>query len=120
MKILISLSAVAVLVLIALVFAFRRRSTSQPLEKAILGRWTVINGDYPLSNEYRADGTLIQRMGGSERAPLPYRVDGDVLIYSVEQPDGSIFEQKMKFKIAGDTMTCFGDSEHNVVLKRGK
>ena len=74
---------------------------------AIVGTWKSVGGDYPLTNEYRADGTLVQHVGGRQTAPSPFRIEGDRLIVSVSQPDGTVFEQEDRFAVTGQTLTFF-------------
>ena len=41
--------------------------------------------------------------------PKPFRIEGNFLIYTIEQPDKRVTEQKEEFSITGDKLT-FGDS----------
>src|SRR4051812_31893628 len=58
-----------------------------PSDPRIVGTWTLEGGDYALTNEYRADGTVVQHVGGRASEPSPFRIEGNLLIYSIEQPD---------------------------------
>jgi hypothetical protein len=78
-----------------------------PAEKRIIGSWRIEGGDYPLINEYRSDGTLVQHIDDRSGEPIPFRIEGDLLITSLEQPDGSVFENKTRFAISDDTLTFF-------------
>lgn len=78
------------------------RETSIPHD--LIGMWECVNGDYPLTQIFRADGTLISLAFGRDDTPAHYRIEADVLIVPSEQADGSIFEQKSRFEIDGDTL----------------
>jgi hypothetical protein len=76
----------------------------------LIGFWKVVGGDYPLVDEYRAEGVLIQRVGDQTSDPIPFRVEGDCLISILEQPDGSKSEQRERFELSADRLT-FIDSD---------
>jgi len=71
----------------------------------IIGFWRGIGGDYSLINEYRLDGMVIQHVGDRASKPSPFRTEGGYIIYSLEQPDGTVFEQKTQYEISDDTLT---------------
>lgn len=73
----------------------------------IVGFWTRSGGDYHLTNEYRDDGMLVQHIDGKAGTPRPYRIQGDLLIVSVPQDDGRIFEFTNQFTLAGEELTFF-------------
>ena len=56
----------------------------------IIGFWEGVSGDYPLIDEYRADGTFIQHVRERSTKPAAFRIDGEYMIYSIEQPNGSV------------------------------
>ena len=66
-------------------------------------------GDYPLTDEYRADGTLVQHVFGKTTEPMPFRIEGKFLVVGVKQDDGKVSEDKTEFSLTGDTLT-FVDS----------
>jgi hypothetical protein len=76
----------------------------------LIGYWAITGGDYNLTNEYRADGTVVQHVCGRQGQPMPFRVEKDQLILRIEQPDGEVSEQATRFKVVEDTLTFF-DSE---------
>ena len=76
-----------------------------PADPRIIGFWKGVGGDYGLINEFRLDGTLIQHVGDRASRPSHFRIEGDYIITSLEQPDGSISEQKEQYAISGDTLT---------------
>lgn len=81
------------------------KTESQNVENLIIGKWECINGDYGLISEFKQDGTLIQHIGSATFPPRKYIIDGKFLVVFVEQPDGSIFEQKEQFSIVNDVLT---------------
>src|SRR4051812_38765220 len=83
----------------------KKPASVPPSDPRIVGVWTLEGGDYALTNEYRADGTFVQHVSGRTTDPSPFRIEGNFLIYSVEQPDGKVSEQKEEFRLAGDTLT---------------
>ncbi len=89
-----------------------------PADPRIIGFWKGVGGDYPLINEYRPDGMSVQHVGDRSSKPSPFRTEGDHVIYSVEQPDGSIFEQKTKYMISGDTLTFIYSPRKKVHFRR--
>ena len=86
----------------------------------IVGFWTLEGGDYPLTNEYRADGKFVQHVRGRVTDPSPFRIEGNLLIYSVAQPDGKIFEQKEEFRLTDDTLTFIDSLTSKRVFRRSK
>src|SRR3954468_19362832 len=76
-----------------------------PSDPRIVGVWTLEVGDYPMTKEYRADGTVVQQMGKRTTPACPFRIEGNLLIYTVEQPDRNITEQKEEFQLTDDTLT---------------
>src|SRR5688572_14547782 len=69
-------------------------NNTSSVDPRIIGSWKGIGGDYGLVNEYRSDCTVVQHVGDRASRPLPFRTEGNYVIYSLEQPNGSIFEQK--------------------------
>ena len=96
----------------------KQAAGTPPSDPGIVGVWTLEGGDYPLTNEYRADCTVVQHTGGRTTEPSRFRVEGNVLIYSVEQPDGTIFEQKEEFILTGDTLTFVDSPTSRRVFRR--
>lgn len=92
--------------------------SSAAIDPRILGFWTIVNGDYGLTDEYRANGTVVGYVGGRRSSPIPFRIDGEYLTYLVKQPDGSVFEQKARFKLSGDTLTFFDSPRRKRVFRR--
>ena len=84
----------------------------------IIGSWRITGGDYPLVNEYRADGTLVQRVGGRKTEPYKFRIEGEYLTVSVPQPDGTISETKERFALKDDTLTFFGSDGSKRTFRR--
>src|SRR5690349_20926170 len=78
-----------------------------PADPRIIGFWKGIGGDYGLINEFRSDGILIQHVGDRTTRPAPYRIEGDHVVTVLEQPDGSISEDRTQYAISGDTLTFF-------------
>ena len=84
-------------------------STSN-IPQQLIGFWKIVGGDYPLVDEYRADGVLIQHVGDRTSEPITIRVEGDFMITRVEQPDGSTSEDRERFELSADRLT-FMDSD---------
>ena len=93
-------------------------ASEPPFNARIVGSWTHIGGDYPLTNEYRADGTLLQRSGSRTGKPSAFRTEGDYVIVSVKQPNGTIFEQKDRFELRDDTLTFLDADGSKRILQR--
>jgi hypothetical protein len=91
-----------------------------PSDPRIIGIWTAEGGDYPLTNEYRADGTLVQRSGDRATPPYPFRIEGKFLILPIERAKGEVFEQKEEYTISGDTLTIIHSPESKSVFQRNK
>ena len=91
-----------------------------PSDPRIVGVWTLQGGDYPLTNEYRADGTVVQHGFGGTTEPRPFRIEGKFLIYTIKQPDGSMTELKDEFTLAGDTLTFIDSPISKRVFRRDK
>jgi hypothetical protein len=91
-----------------------------PSDPRIVGVWTLQDGDYPLTNEYRADGTLVQHVFGKTTDPVPFRIDGPHLVYTVKQLDGRVTEQKAEFTLAGDTRVLVDSPTTKRVFRRDK
>ena len=85
-------------------------SGSSNIPQQLIGFWKVVGGDYPLTDEYRADGTLVQHVGDNTSDPIPVRVEGDCVVSSLEQPDGTTSEQREKFELSEDAL-IFADSD---------
>lgn len=111
---------VVVPLLMAAARAKKNASGAPHPDAGIVGVWTIQGGDYPLTNEYRADGTMVQRVGGRSSDPSPYRIEGDRLVYSVKQHDGTVFEQAEEFRLAGDTLTFIDSPSENRVFRRNR
>src|SRR5215216_2275925 len=77
----------------------KKGASAPPSDPRIVGVWTLEGGDYPLTNEYRADGTVVQHVGGRATEPSRFRIEGNQLVYLVEQPDGKVVEQKEEFRL---------------------
>lgn len=90
---------------------------SQP-DADIVGFWKVIGGDYPLINEYRSDGTLIQHIGNRAGKPIPFRTDGNCIISFLEQPDGRIYEEKKQFLVSENTLTLIYSAKKKMQFQR--
>lgn len=78
---------------------------SSSIPQQLIGFWKVIGGDYPLVDEYRSDGVLVQHVGDQASDPIPVRVEGDFLVARLEQPDGTMSEQKERFELSGDHLS---------------
>lgn len=85
-------------------------NNSSNIPPQLVGFWKVVGGDYPLINEYRADGVLIQHVGDQTADPIGLRVEGEYLVSIIEQPDGSISEDREKFEVSAEGLT-FIDAE---------
>lgn len=94
------------------------RSRETPADKRIIGSWQIEGGDYPLIDEYRSDGTVVQHINDSCGNPMPFRIEGDLLIVSVTQPDGDIFDFKTQFSISEDTLIFFDSPDSKRVFRR--
>ena len=70
----------------------------------------MVGGDYPLVNEYRPSGMLIQHVGGRTSEPIPFRVEGDYVVSILEQPDGTTSEHRERFEVSGESLR-FIDSD---------
>lgn len=79
------------------------------MANTIVGTWKLQDGDYPLTRVFLADGNFINRMGKLTQQ-VPYRVEGDEVVFLVEQPDKTILEQRERFTLSGNTLT-FHDSD---------
>ena len=84
----------------------------------LVGSWTNVGGDYLLTNEYRADGMFLQHVGGRSSTPDPYRVEGEFIVVSVKQPDGSVIKQRDRFVLEGDTLTFVDADGSNRTFRR--
>jgi hypothetical protein len=80
------------------------------IPQELIGFWKVVGGDYPLVDEYRSDGVLIQHVGDQTSDPIPCRVEGDFIVSILEQPDGSTSEQRERFELSADRL-AFVDSD---------
>ena len=89
-----------------------------PEDLRIVGSWSIIGGDYQLTDEYRADGTVVQHVGGRTSKPKRFQIDGEILTCFVEQPDGRIFEQKARFGISEDTLTFYDSPRTKRIFRR--
>jgi hypothetical protein len=89
-----------------------------PADMRIVGAWTITGGDYPLTDVYRADGTVVQYVAGQIIQPRRFEIDGEFLTCFVEQKDGRIFEQKARFGISGDTLTFYDSPTNKRVFRR--
>jgi hypothetical protein len=91
-----------------------------PSDPRIVGVWTLQGGDYPLTNEYLADGTVVQHVSGKKTDPSSFRIEGKFLIYTIEQPDGRVTEQKEEFILTDDTLTFIDSPTSKRVFRRQK
>lgn len=92
--------------------------TSSTIPEHLIGFWTIIGGDYNLTNEYRADSTMIQHSCGRQGQPIPFRVEKDRLILLIEQPDGEVSEQATCFMLVGDTLTFLESATSKRVFRK--
>src|SRR5262245_11435081 len=90
------------------------------IPQQLLGFWKVVGGDYPLTDEYRADGTLVQHVGDRTSDPIPFRIEGDQLISTLEQPDGTTSEQRERFELSGDKLTFIDSDGSTRVFQRNR
>ncbi|MDB5319951.1 MAG: hypothetical protein JWN40_1582 [Phycisphaerales bacterium] len=117
----LTISMWLVLLAIPVVGGCGKKLTSvPPSDPRIVGVWTLQGGDYPLTNEYRADGTVVQQVGGRTTEPSPFRIEGNLLIYSVQQSDGKISEQKEEFRLTDDTLTFIDSPTSKRIFRRNK
>ena len=91
-----------------------------PTDPRIVGAWTMAGGDYPLTDEYRADGMLVQTVRGRTMEPHPFRIEGEFIIVSVKQPDGTAYEQKDRFTLKDDTLTFTDSNGSKRVFRRDR
>ena len=91
-----------------------------PSAPRIVGFWTLEGGDYALTNEYRKDGTCVQHVFGRTTEPHAYRIEGEFLINSVPQPDGTVDEQKEEFRLTDDTLTFIDSPTSKRVFRRSR
>ncbi len=92
-----------------------------PSDPRIIGYWTMVGGDYPLTNEYRADGMFIQHSGAQSGDASPFRIEGDQIIITITQPDGKPSIFKIRFQLEGDTLTLFdSDTEKRIFRRNGR
>lgn len=92
--------------------------TTKPADARVVGSWTIVNGDYPLTNLYRDDGVMVQSVNGRRGEPMAYRIERDRLIVSIRQEDGKLSQNEERFEIKGDTITFFGDDGTKRVFRR--
>jgi hypothetical protein len=98
-----------------------RAPSVPPADPRIIGLWTLEEGgDYPLTNEYRANGTVVQHVDGRSTEPSPFRIEGKFLIYSVKQPDGEVLEQKEEFTLTDDILTFIDSPTSKRVFRRDR
>lgn len=76
--------------------------------------------DYPLTNEYRADGTVVQHVMGQIRDPIPFRIEGDQLIVSLRQSNGVVTEDKTRYTLSGDMLTFIDSPNSKRVFHRDR
>jgi len=86
----------------------------------IIGFWTMMDGDYALTNQYRADGTIVQHVGGSASKPHPFRIEREYLVSSITQPNGTIFEPRVRFELSKDSLTFFDSPKSKRVFRRSR
>jgi hypothetical protein len=86
------------------------------IPQQLIGFWKVVGGDYPLTDEYRPDGTLIQHVGDRTSDPIAFRVEGNHLISSLEQPDGTTSEQRAQFELSEDKLTFIEKMARNAIF----
>jgi hypothetical protein len=115
-------AVIAVSLLAMLATAGCKRTTAvrsvPPSDPRIVGTWTLAGGDYPLTDEYRADGTLVQHVGNRTTEPTPFRIEGEYLVVTLAQPDGRSTEQKTRFALSGDTLTMIDAPTVKRVFRR--
>jgi len=80
-------------------------TSKRTIPPELLGTWKIVNGDYPLTRTFRADGTVVSTAFGFDPTPKPFRVEFDSIVFLVKQRDGSVSEQKECFELRGDTLT---------------
>lgn len=111
--------------LLLLTYGCERNEVKGPASAGlgIVGFWTRSGGDYSLTNEYRDDGMLVQHIDGKAGTPRPYRIQGDLIIVSVPQEDGRIFDFTNQFALAGEELIFFDsptDKSDTRVFKRDR
>jgi hypothetical protein len=79
------------------------------MDPNLIGAWTIVNGEYALTRIFRGDGTVVARAAGFDDDPTPFRISDNHIIFLVEQPDGSIYEQKERYELVGDTLKFLDD-----------
>lgn len=86
---------------------------------SIVGKWKIEGGDYPLVREFLLDGTFIQRVGKLPGQSAPYSIEGNEVVFAVEQPNGTTLEQRERFELAGETLTFYAeDIDETTVYRR--
>ena len=93
-------------------------SSVPPSDPRIVGSWTIVGGDYPLTDTYGSDGMLVQRVNGRTTEATPYRIEKGYLICSLPQPDGTVVEQKVRFTLNGDTLSFVDTDGSTRTFKR--
>lgn len=73
--------------------------------KELIGKWKSINCEYDLINTFTAQGTMTQADRWSKGNPCKFTIEGNNMIFFIEQPDGSIHEEKTKFELSDGIMT---------------
>jgi hypothetical protein len=91
-----------------------------PSDPRIVGSWASVGGDYPLTNYYGADGMLVQHVGTQSSTPYPFRIEGEYLIVSVKQPDGTISQQKDRFSLKDDTLAFIDPDGSKRIFQRNR
>jgi len=81
--------------------------TPSNIPQQLIGFWKVVGGDYPLVDEYRSNGMLIQHVGDQTSEPIAFRVEGDYVVSILDQPDGTTSEQRERFEVSADSLRFF-------------
>lgn len=79
-------------------------ATSSGIDPNLIGAWTIVNGEYRLTRIFRDNGTMVDSASGFDDNPTPFKIVDNYIIFEVEQPDGSIFDQKERFELIGDVL----------------
>ena len=108
------------LLTVLLVGCGKKIKSVPPADPRIVGSWSVVNGDYPLTNIYRSDGTMVQHLSGGETDPSAYRIEGDQLIITIETKGEPPSEQKMRYSISGDVLTLYYSADVKMQYQRVK
>jgi len=104
------LISAGVLVMLFGLFGCKQAVTASDPARPIVGTWKLRGGDYPLTNDVRADGTFVQRVGSQESEPSKWRVEGLELVISTKQPDGTTADTRIKYSVNASQLSLeYGD-----------